>query len=107
MIELEQFPTLVDPVMVATSGARLLQEEAVSVYRRRLFSRAIVVTPNLDEAAALWGAAICSRASMREAGNALVWSTSDLVRRRTKIISPFHDVCSTSPGGSSEMSNSL
>jgi hydroxymethylpyrimidine/phosphomethylpyrimidine kinase len=48
-------PLVVDPVMVATSGARLLQEDAVEVLVRRLFPLATVVTPNLLEACALTG----------------------------------------------------
>jgi hydroxymethylpyrimidine/phosphomethylpyrimidine kinase len=43
-------PLVVDPVMVASSGARLLQEEAVESYVSRLFPLATVVTPNLAEA---------------------------------------------------------
>jgi hydroxymethylpyrimidine/phosphomethylpyrimidine kinase len=48
-------PLVVDPVMVATSGARLLQEEAVAVLVGRLFPLATVITPNLPEACALAG----------------------------------------------------
>ena len=48
-------PLVVDPVMVASSGARLLQEEAVDALVRRLFPLASVVTPNLPEAEALAG----------------------------------------------------
>ena len=44
-----------DPVMVATSGDRLIAEETVQVLVRELFPRATVVTPNLDEAALLLG----------------------------------------------------
>jgi hydroxymethylpyrimidine/phosphomethylpyrimidine kinase len=44
---------VVDPVMVATSGDRLLTEDAVAALRERLFPLATVVTPNLPEAAAL------------------------------------------------------
>ena len=47
---------VLDPVMVATSGDRLLTAEAVAVLRSELISRALVVTPNLPEAAALTGA---------------------------------------------------
>jgi hydroxymethylpyrimidine/phosphomethylpyrimidine kinase len=65
-------PLVVDPVMVATSGDRLLQPEAVDVYQRRLFPSATLVTPNLDEASALVGGEIASRAQMREAGHELV-----------------------------------
>jgi hydroxymethylpyrimidine/phosphomethylpyrimidine kinase len=49
------FPLVVDPVMVASSGARLLQPEAVETLVRRLFPLATVVTPNLPEAEALVG----------------------------------------------------
>ena len=50
-------PTLlvVDPVMVAASGARLLQEDAVTVLVERLLPLATVVTPNLHEACVLAG----------------------------------------------------
>jgi hydroxymethylpyrimidine/phosphomethylpyrimidine kinase len=46
---------VVDPVMVASSGARLLQEDAVATYVERLFPLATVVTPNLAESEALAG----------------------------------------------------
>ena len=45
--------TVLDPVMVATSGDRLIDESAVSHLRRYLFPRALLITPNLLEAAAL------------------------------------------------------
>jgi len=48
-------PLVVDPVMVASSGARLLQPEAVSTLIAELFPLATVVTPNLPEAQALTG----------------------------------------------------
>jgi hydroxymethylpyrimidine/phosphomethylpyrimidine kinase len=46
-------PLVVDPVMVASSGARLLREEAVATLVERLFPLATVITPNLMEAQAL------------------------------------------------------
>jgi hydroxymethylpyrimidine/phosphomethylpyrimidine kinase len=46
---------VVDPVMVASSGARLLEEDASATLVERLFPLATVVTPNLAEAAALAG----------------------------------------------------
>ena len=46
-------PVVVDPVMVATSGARLLAPDAVRAYREQLLPRAALATPNLDEAAVL------------------------------------------------------
>ena len=48
-------PLVVDPVMVASSGAKLLEDDAVEDARRRLFPLATVVTPNLLEAEALAG----------------------------------------------------
>ena len=49
---------VLDPVMVATSGDRLLAPEAVEALRRKLVPRALVVTPNLPEAAVLVGASV-------------------------------------------------
>jgi hydroxymethylpyrimidine/phosphomethylpyrimidine kinase len=49
---------VLDPVMVATSGDRLLVPEAVEALRKLLIPRALVVTPNLAEAAALTGASV-------------------------------------------------
>ncbi|HYP86121.1 bifunctional hydroxymethylpyrimidine kinase/phosphomethylpyrimidine kinase [Variovorax sp.] len=46
---------VLDPVMVATSGDRLIAEQTVGVLVRELFGRAVVITPNLDEAALLIG----------------------------------------------------
>ena len=51
----QEVPLVVDPVMVAASGAQLLQDDAVSVLVERLFPLATVVTPNLHEACALVG----------------------------------------------------
>jgi hydroxymethylpyrimidine/phosphomethylpyrimidine kinase len=48
-------PLVVDPVMVASSGAKLLEDDAVETLVARLFPLATVVTPNRDEAAALVG----------------------------------------------------
>jgi hydroxymethylpyrimidine/phosphomethylpyrimidine kinase len=48
-------PLVVDPVMIASSGARLLREDAVATLVSRLFPLATVVTPNLTEAEALAG----------------------------------------------------
>ncbi len=52
-------PLVVDPVMVASSGARLLREDAVEALRTRLFPLATVVTPNLPEAEVLAGGPGC------------------------------------------------
>jgi hydroxymethylpyrimidine/phosphomethylpyrimidine kinase len=48
-----QRKVVLDPVMVSASGDRLIAPEAVAVLKRELFPRALIVTPNLPEAAAL------------------------------------------------------
>ncbi|HET8605710.1 MAG TPA: bifunctional hydroxymethylpyrimidine kinase/phosphomethylpyrimidine kinase [Gaiellaceae bacterium] len=54
-LEVHPLPLVVDPVMVASSGAKLLQDDAVEAYVTRLFPLATVVTPNLNEAVVLAG----------------------------------------------------
>jgi hydroxymethylpyrimidine/phosphomethylpyrimidine kinase len=58
---------VLDPVMVATSGDRLLAVEAVAALRRDLIPRALVVTPNLHEAAALTDASLARSEAEMEA----------------------------------------
>ena len=49
---------VLDPVMVATSGAALIADEAVDVLVRELFPLATLVTPNMQEAARLTGGTV-------------------------------------------------
>jgi hydroxymethylpyrimidine/phosphomethylpyrimidine kinase len=66
-------PLVVDPVMVATSGDRLLDDDAIEAVRSRLLPRATVLTPNLDEAAVLLACAPAgSWAEMEQQGRAIV-----------------------------------
>jgi len=60
------FPLVVDPVMVAKSGAPLLQEEAVNTLINKLIPLARVITPNIPEAEKLSGRKITSIEDMRE-----------------------------------------
>tara|TARA_B100000809_G_scaffold138457_1_gene136040 strand:+ start:3437 stop:4264 length:828 start_codon:yes stop_codon:yes gene_type:complete len=62
---------VVDPVMVASSGARLLRDEAVETYRTELLPLATVTTPNLLEATELTGIEIASSGDAREAAKAI------------------------------------
>jgi hydroxymethylpyrimidine/phosphomethylpyrimidine kinase len=62
---------VVDPVMVAKSGDRLLDRDAETAYRERLLPLATVVTPNLPEAEALAGRPVRTLADMREAARTL------------------------------------
>src|SRR5215210_7635740 len=67
-LERRRVPLVVDPVMVASSGAKLLADDAVETLVTRLFPLARVVTPNLDEAVALVG----REGSRRELAEGLV-----------------------------------
>lgn len=62
---------VVDPVMVAKSGDRLLAEEAERALRTDLLPLALVVTPNLHEAARLAGFEVTNEASMQDAARAI------------------------------------
>ncbi|MDQ3065976.1 MAG: bifunctional hydroxymethylpyrimidine kinase/phosphomethylpyrimidine kinase [Actinomycetota bacterium] len=65
-LERHPVPLVVDPVLIASSGAQLLQEDAVETLIERLFPLATVVTPNLPEAEALTGMAGASRRELAE-----------------------------------------
>ncbi len=62
---------VVDPVMVATSGARLIEEEAVEVLKERLLPLATVITPNIPEAEILTGLTIRDESDMETAARVL------------------------------------
>ena len=61
-----------DPVMVATSGAKLITDEAIAVLVTELFPRALVITPNLDEAALLVDQPLCTPQDMALAAQRLL-----------------------------------
>lgn len=62
---------VVDPVMIATSGARLLKPDAMTMLAKQLLPLALVVTPNRAEAETLWGRPVRTRAEQRAAAEAL------------------------------------
>jgi hydroxymethylpyrimidine/phosphomethylpyrimidine kinase len=62
-----EFPLVVDPVMIGSHGAPLLDAEARQAVATRLVPRAFLVMPNLDEAAALTGIEVKNVSDMREA----------------------------------------
>ena len=80
--ERKRVPLIVDPVMIATSGDRLLQADAVAIYEKELFPCASLITPNLAEASALLGREIRDEKAMHEAGRALAdrYGTSILLK---------------------------
>ena len=66
-----RIPLVIDPVMIATSGDRLLEPAAIDAYRDQLFPFATLITPNLDEAGLLLETKIKTRKAMEEAAKAL------------------------------------
>lgn len=71
-LEQVDIPLVVDPVMVATSGDRLLSKEAEEVLKRRLLPLATLLTPNLMEAEVLSGVKIDSRSALYASGQYLL-----------------------------------
>ena len=67
LAEVPGIPKVVDPVMVATSGAKLLRDDAIDAMRARMLPLAALATPNLPEAEVLSGMAIASAADMAAA----------------------------------------
>jgi len=65
-------PAVIDPVMIATSGARLVGPDAVAALKSLLIGRAALLTPNAPEAAALTGLAVETTDDLRRAGEALL-----------------------------------
>lgn len=70
--EYEVAPLVVDPVMVAKGGARLIQEDAVEALRTLLIPKATVVTPNVPEAETIVGREIVDMDGMRDAAMEIV-----------------------------------
>jgi len=65
-------PLVLDPVMVATSGAVLLPDDAITAMRTRLIPVATIITPNLPEAAKITGLPVGTEAERIAAGQALL-----------------------------------
>jgi hydroxymethylpyrimidine/phosphomethylpyrimidine kinase len=61
-----------DPVMVATSGAKLINDPAIAVLVAEMFPRAALITPNLDEAGLLVGRTLTSPQDMLQAAQELI-----------------------------------
>jgi hydroxymethylpyrimidine/phosphomethylpyrimidine kinase len=111
-LESHRVPLVVDPVMVASSGATLLEPDAVEMLVARLFPLATVITPNLPEAVALAGfdghpRALAERLHELGASAVIVTgghgeSRADLLfdgRRHIEIPVAWHDVAATHGAG--------
>ena len=77
-----RIPLVVDPVMIATSGERLLEKSAVDAYKKELFPVATLITPNLDEAVSLLGKKIADSLTTEQMARALAdkYGTSILLK---------------------------
>src|SRR6266480_3438617 len=64
-----RFPLVIDPVITATSGDRLLELSAIERYKKELFPLAALLTPNMDEAEKLMGEPIRDLQAMHKAGH--------------------------------------
>lgn len=58
---------VVDPVMISTSGSKLLQDDAIETLKNTLFHQAVLLTPNIPEASVLSGVTITNEADMIKA----------------------------------------
>lgn len=63
---------VVDPVMVSTSGSKLISDDAIVILCDRLFPMASLITPNISELEMLTGMKICSKDDMEKAASMLV-----------------------------------
>jgi hydroxymethylpyrimidine/phosphomethylpyrimidine kinase len=72
LLETSWIPAVIDPVMVAKGGARLLDGHALAMVRELLVSRAALLTPNAPEAAALTGMAAETTDDLRRVGEELL-----------------------------------
>lgn len=63
---------VLDPVMIATSGDKLIDDAAIEILKARLLPRASVITPNIPEAEVLTGMSIASETDMIAAGEKLI-----------------------------------
>ena len=99
---------VVDPVMVATSGARLISEDAIATLEARLLPLATVLTPNIPEAEVLSGLTIASPDDMIAAGKPSVSATAapSCARAGTGLTTPTTSCTATAATSGSTASAS-
>jgi hydroxymethylpyrimidine/phosphomethylpyrimidine kinase len=89
-------PLVVDPVMISKHGAPLIDPDAVDALRHRLFPKALLITPNLHEAAALTGLAVETEEQMVTAGRSLLaFGSSAVLVKGGHLAGPASDVLVT------------
>lgn len=72
LVQYPGVPVVFDPVMVATSGAKLIEDHTVATLKEALFPLTTLVTPNLDEAAVLYRQHIGDMEEMKQAARAIL-----------------------------------
>jgi hydroxymethylpyrimidine/phosphomethylpyrimidine kinase len=94
-----RIPKVVDPVMVATSGARLLEEAAVETLRRKLIPLAALLTPNMPEAEVLLGRPLAGRAAAADGARELAgrWGCAVLLKGGHDTAHPSVDLLCVGP----------
>lgn len=87
-------PVVLDPIIRSTSGAELISRDGLQVLKERILPRACVITPNIDEAAALTGLTVATIAEMRVAATRLHEMGARNVIITGGHIDPPHDLVS-------------
>ncbi|MCH7413944.1 bifunctional hydroxymethylpyrimidine kinase/phosphomethylpyrimidine kinase [Belliella sp. R4-6] len=72
LIDFPDIPIVFDPVMVSTSGFKLIQDETIKAIREKLFPLVSLLTPNMDETSILFGKEVNDIESMKAAGASLL-----------------------------------
>lgn len=104
----KQISAVVDPVMVASSGARLLQEDAIECLKECLLPAAALITPNLDEAAELLGYAPGEPFPLKEAARELTarFGTATLLKGGHQQTTELTDILYLTDGELIELTSS-
>lgn len=89
---------VLDPVMVSTSGSKLLSEDAIDALVNDLFPLATVITPNILEAEALSGICIKNADDMIKAGKKLKMMTKNVLVKGGHSINDANDLLITDDG---------
>jgi len=72
LLQFPHIPVVLDPVMIATSGDRLIEDATAAAIIQKLFPLATVITPNMDEASLLAGIPVTSVPDMQAAGKKIL-----------------------------------
>ena len=95
-----RFPLIVDPVMISKHGARLMDPGAIDALIEQLIPRAYLLTPNLDEAAALTGLAVNSPETMIRAAKELIrMGAANVLVKGGHLEGDAQDILVSSAGG--------